>query len=72
MADHLGSWLRGGAVWPDPPYGDVGHVYIDAEVHPYLRCAEDGEQLYEGETDMGALVFVCDGCKRILDQRRVG
>jgi len=66
-----GCRLRGGLIFPMPPYGDVGdHGSVEIDVHPYLLC-ECGVPLWFGQTMMGATVFVCGNCERILDVRRV-
>jgi hypothetical protein len=63
--------MRGAVIYPMPPFGDVGdHVTAYLDVHPYLLCACCEPILY-GMTSLGATVFVCPECERILDVRRV-
>jgi hypothetical protein len=63
--------IKGAVIYPMPPYGDVGdHVSVMLDAHPYPLC-ECGVPILFGQTMLGATVFVCGDCERILDVRRV-
>jgi hypothetical protein len=62
--------MRGFAIGPLRPYGDVGAVEVACAPHPYLYCW-CGARLYQGQATTGATVLVCHSCERILDTRRV-
>jgi hypothetical protein len=72
MASMPGCRMRGFAIGPVRPYGDVGAVEVICAPHPYLLCSPCGVRLYQGQATTGATVLICHSCQRIVDVRRIG
>lgn len=70
MGDLRSCRIDGAVLWL-VPYGDEGAVEVWLRPHAYLACFRCGDRLDEGVSAHGAQLWICHGCERILDQRRV-